>query len=302
MFWLNRGQCSLIQISLKKHRLTDKFLLLFRMTDQIQLRVADFDATKAKTYELYLEIGSNHFNYAVIDPQNQSVKTIAYKPSNIYNGVYDDLLKSHFAKTKISLTTQKFTFVPTELVHESATENFIKYIGASENEEICTQVLADAGITIIYALPKLQLDKIGSYFPNAEIYPQISPFYKGINFGFSQISTSQLFINFRDGLAELIIFNHREFQFYNIFEFQNEEELIYFVLLSAQENNIKPASATLKLSGIIDKESEIFNRLIKYFPHTEVTDQDSLPLFYQGLEEPALPRFFSLLALHLCEL
>ncbi len=272
------------------------------MTDQIQLRVADFDATKAKTYELYLEIGSNYFNYAVIDPQNQAVKSISHKPSNIYNGIHDDLLKSHFAKTKISLTTQKFTFVPTELFHESATENFIKYIGATENEEICTQKIADSGITIIYALPKLQLDKISSYFPNAEIYPQVSPFYHGISFGFSQISTSQLFINLKDGLAEIIILNHREFQFYNIFEFQNEEELIYFVLLSAQENNIKPASATLKLSGLIDTESELYDQLIKYFPHTEVTDQDSLPLFYQGLEKPALPRFFSLLALHLCEL
>nr|WP_294897447.1 DUF3822 family protein [uncultured Pedobacter sp.] len=272
------------------------------MTDQIQLTVADFDATKTKIYELYLEIGANYFNYAVIDPRNQFVKTISHKPSTIYNGIFDDLLKEHFAKIKISLITQKFTLVPTELFHESATENFVKYICATESEEICTQQLAGTGITIIYALPKLQLDKIGSYFPNAEIYPQISPFYKGVSFGFSQISTSQLFINFRDGLAEIIIFNHRQFQFYNIFDFQNEDELIYFVLLAAQENNIKPASATLKLSGNIDSESSFFNQLLKYFPHTELTDQDSLPLFYQGLEKPVMPRFFSLLALHLCEL
>lgn len=272
------------------------------MTDQIQLTVADFDATKAKTYELYLEIGANYFNYAVVDPRNQAVKTISHKPSNIYNGIYDDLLKSLFAKTKISLTTQKFTFVPSELFHESAVDNFVKYIGATENEEVCIQELKNAGITIIYALPKLQLDKIGSYFPNAEIFPQISPFYQGIKFGFSQISTSQLFINLRDGLAEIIILNHRQFQFYNIFEFQNEDELIYFALLAAQENNIKPASATLKLSGFIDTESNLFDQLLNYFPHTEVTDQDSLPLFYQGLEKPALPMFFSLLALHLCEL
>lgn len=272
------------------------------MNEQIQLTASDFDATQAKTYELYLEIGSNYYNYAIIDPQNQSVKAISNRTSNIYNGIYDGLLKSNFAKTKISLTTQKFTFVPTQLFHESATENFIKYIGATENEEICTQQLIGEGITMIYALPKLQLDKIGSYFPNAQIYPQIAPFFKGISFAFSQISTSQLFINFRDGLAEVIIFNHHKFQFYNIFEFQNEDELMYFVLLSAQENNIKPASATLKLSGSVETEDEIFKQLLKHFPHTEMTDQDSLPLFYQGLEKPVMPRFFSLLALGLCEL
>ncbi|HEX7366664.1 MAG TPA: DUF3822 family protein [Pelobium sp.] len=273
------------------------------MTDQIQLKVADFHAAQAKQYELYIEIGANNFNYAVIDPQNQSVKLVARKPSNIYNGIFDDLLKAHFAKTRISLTTQKFTFVPSELFHESATENFSSYIGATDSEKVCTQEIAGAGITIIYALPKLQLDKIGSYFPNAEIYPQIVPFFKGVNFGFSQISTSQLFVNLRDGsLAEIIIYNHSKFLFYNIFEFQNPDELMYFVLLAAQENSIKPASATLKLSGVADEEDDVFNRLSAYFPHTELIDQDSLPLFYQGLEKPALPNFFSLLALHLCGL
>lgn len=272
------------------------------MNNHIQLSVADFDAAQSKNYELYLEVGSNYHNYAVIDPKNQSVKTVSYKPSNIYNGFYDELMKSHFAKTKISLNARKFTFVPSELFHDAALDNFTKYLNATEHEQVCVQHLNEAGITIIYALPKLLLDKITSYFPNADIYPQITPFYKGVSFGFSQISTSQVFINFKGDFVEIIIFNEGKFHFYNVFEFQNNDELMYFVLLSAQENNIKPANTTVKVSGDIANESPIIDQLTKHFPHTEFTDQDSLPLFYQGLEQPVMPRFFSLLALHLCGL
>ena len=272
------------------------------MNNKIQLTVADFEPAKAKTYELYLEIGSNHYNYAVIDPQNQTVKTISHQPSNIQNDIKDELLQAHFAKTKISLKTQKFTFIPTELFHESAVANFTKYIDAQDNEEVCIKNLEHARLTIIYTLPKLQLDKISSYFPTAEIYPQIIPFYNGVAYAFGQIGFSQLFINFKSNLMEVIIIHQHQFQFYNMFDVQNEEEIMYFLLLAAQENNIKPASTTVKVSGDILLNSSTYQQISKYFPQTEITDQDSLPLFYQGLSAPVMPRFFSLLALHLCEL
>lgn len=272
------------------------------MSNKIQLSVADFEPANTKTYELYLEIGANYYNYAVINPQNQQVKSISYRPSNIHNDVDEEIFKAHFAKTKISLNTKKFTFIPAELFHESAVENFTKFIDAQESEQVCIKFLEHAKLYILYTLPKILLDKIGSYFPTAEVYPQIAPYYNGVAYAFSQIGFSQLFINFKPGFMEIIIIHQHQFKFYNIFEFQNEDEMLYFLLLSAQENNIKPASTTVKVSGDITFDSTLFTKILKYFPQTEVTDQDSLPLFYQGLEQAVMPRFFSLLALSLCEL
>ncbi len=272
------------------------------MNEKIQLAAEDFDVADAKNYELYLEVGSAYYNYAVIDPKTQQAKTVAYQPVNIYNGLSDDILNANYAKTKITLVTRKFNFVPTELFHQSSLANFTKYINASENDEVFCDVLDPAGISVIYAFPKLQLDKVASRFPNAEIFPQMFPFYNAVNYAFSQIGFSQVFINFKSGLMEVIIIHQHEFRFYNIFEFQNDDEVNYFLLLSAQENNIKPASATVKVSGDLDINGELFKQILKHFPNTEITDQDSLPLFYQGLTQPVMPRFFSLLALHLCEL
>lgn len=101
---------------------------------------------------------------------------------------------------------------------------------------------------------------------------------------------------------EIIIFNQKQFHFYNIFEIFNDEEMMYFLLLAAQENSIKPAHTTVKISGDFNPNGTVFNKISQYFPSTEITDQDSLPLFYQGLAQPVMPRFFSLLALNLCEL
>ncbi|WP_147387933.1 DUF3822 family protein [Pelobium manganitolerans] len=272
------------------------------MNEQAQAQVEDFDITQAKTHELYLEVGANYFKYAVVNPENKAVRLLSHKASNLYNGLHDDWLRSHFAKTKISLSSQKFTFVPSALFHESATQNFVKYIGATDHDEVCVHHLTDAQLTIIYALPKLQLDKIHHYFPNAEIYPQIAPLFKGINFGFSQIFGKQIFINLRDTYAEILIMADKQFVFYNLFEYQNQDELLYFALLCAQENDLKPASTTLKISGLLGADSELMQRLQHYFTHTEMIDQDSLPLNTSQFEKPIVSSHFSLLALHLCGL
>lgn len=271
------------------------------MNNKILLTVPDFEPSLAKNYELCIEIGQNDYSYAIINPEDQTVKVLCHKPSIIHNDISGSLLQSHFSKTKISLLTQKFTFIPSAIYHQKDLINYSTYIKASENEDILTKTLDKAGITIIYALPKLQLDKISADFPDAHIFPQISPFYNGVAYGFSQIGFSQLFINFKPGLVEVIIINQHQFHFYNIFEFQNDDELLYFLLLAVKENKVKPASVTVKISGNITTKSSAYERVLAQFPRTEVTDQDSLPLFYQGLNQPVMPRFFSLLSLYLCE-
>jgi hypothetical protein len=271
------------------------------MNDKIILSVDGFEDLNLKDYELYLEIGLNSYNYAIIDPKDKGVKSIAHKPIVIFNDLNDSVLQGNFAKTKISLPTQKFTFIPSEVFHSKDLENYCKYIQPSNNDQVLIKSLEKSGITVIYALPKLQLDKLSTIFPNAEIFPQLIPFYSGITYAFSRIGFSQLFINIKQGFIEIIILKDHQFQFYNVFEYQNDDELLYFILLSVKQNKIKPASVTVKVSGDIQQFGDTFKKIVNQFPRTEVTDQDSLPLFYNGLGQPVMPRFFSLLSLHLCE-
>jgi hypothetical protein len=271
------------------------------MSDKIILSVDGFEDLNLKDFELYLEIGLNSYNYAIIDQTDKSVKSIAHKPSFVFNDLDGSVLQGNFARTKISLPTHKFTFIPSEIYRLKDLDNYSKYIQPSDNDKVLTKSLEKSGITVIYALPELQLDKLGSIFPNAEIFPQLIPFYSGITYAFNQIPFSQLFLNIRQGFVEIIILKDHQFQFYNVFEYQNDDELLYFALLAVQQNKVKPASVTVKVSGDIQQFGDTFKKIVKQFPRTEVTDQDSLPLFYNGLGQSVMPRFFSLLSLHLCE-
>ena len=271
------------------------------MTDKLHLSVPDFEPAKAKNFELCIEIGNNYFQYGIISLVDHAVKVVSAKASIIFNEIENSLLQTHFKKTKLSLFTQKFTFIPSEIFKAEDLAVYSKYIQPDDSMDVHYSTIDSIGITVVYAVPKITLDKVSQYFPDAQIYPHLLPFLKGVDNGFSQIDSSLLFVNFKPGFVEIAVYHHQKFQFYNTFEYQNDDELIYFILLAIQQNRLKLGSTTIKISGNVSAKSSSFERISAQFPRTEITDQDSLPLTYSNLGQPVMPRFFSLFSLHLCE-
>lgn len=270
------------------------------MNDKIHFTSPEFEPANAIASELWIEMGVNYHAYAIVDNSTKEVNVLSFSPSVLFSDMEGSLLQAHFSKTKISLQTQKFNFIPTELFDHNNIAVYKQYIQPNDSEEVFTTLIQKGEITVVYALSKLTLDKLSKHFPDAEIYPQLASFCEGVNYAFSQISFPQLHINFKPGFMEIIIFNKNELKFYNIFEYQNKDEVMYFLLLVVQQNYLKPASLLVKVCGDMDTNSEIYQSIVAQFGRTEVTDLDSLPLTYQALGYPALPRFFSLLSLNLC--
>jgi hypothetical protein len=272
------------------------------MTDKLILSTPDFEETLVKEYDLNLEVSANSFNYCIIDANLKSVKSVAHIPSLIYNFVNGSILQNNFKKIKIGVLSQKFTFIPLNVYQEKDLNNYSVYLNPTENENVYVQKIDQQDLVIIYVLPKLQVDKLEHLFPNATIYPQFVPLNAALHFAYQQINFSQLFINFKtEGFLEISIIDNQKFIFYNIFSYQNIDEMMYFILLSLQQNQIRPSRVTVKISGEIAIDDDKHQKLKKEFPNTEFIDQDCLPLTYKGLGEPIVAQFFSLLSLHLCE-
>jgi hypothetical protein len=272
------------------------------MTDKIILSVPDFEETLVKEYNLNIEVSINSFNYAITDPQGKSVKSVAHIPSLIYNYVNGSILQNSFNKVKISILTQKFTFIPLSIYQDKDLETYSTYLKPTVIEKVLVKKIASEDLAIIYALPKLQIDKLENLFPTAAIFPQFLPLIAALNFGYQQINFSQLFINFKsDGFLEIALIDNQKLIFYNIFSYQNIDEMMYFILLSLQQNQIRPTRVTVKISGEIAINDEKHQKIVSEFANTEFIDQDCLPLTYKGFGQPIVSQFFSLLSLHLCE-
>ncbi len=268
------------------------------MNDNIHLAVPDFEPANASAYELLIEIGDDDHNYAVIDPLQKAVKVVSYIPAVIFNQIEGTLLQSNFARTKISLNTQKFTFIPKALYQESDLPVYSNYLKVADDEAVFTSSPEEADFVVVYALKNSLLSKVNKYFDKVIVLPQITPYFTGVEFSFSHINDAQLFVNIKPGDLEIVIFNEGRFLFYNQFEYANDDEILYFMLLAIQQHQLEASKSMVKLSGATHTENT-YQKIKNHFQKTELVDQESLPLTYDGLYG-AMPRFFSLLSLHLC--
>ena len=156
------------------------------------------------------------------------------------------------------------------------------------------------GFTAIYAFENIILDQLERYFPEAIFYPQFSPFLLAANLLNDQKNADQLTVNFKSDSLEIAVFKNDKFHFYNRFQFETEEEAIYFILLVAQQNEISIANLTTTLSGEINNESNFLQKIKAHIPNAQLIDQQNLSAFYQNTHPAEFSNYFSLLSLHLC--
>lgn len=89
-------------------------------------------------------------------------------------------------------------------------------------------------------------------------------------------------------------------QLMQTFSYQTPEDVSYYLLLICKQFNIKPAKATLNISGLIDTQSPLYSELIKYF---EEVHNEGIPSNYATngiLDEYPVHYFSPLLKMSLC--
>lgn len=259
------------------------------MKKNTSIKVSDF--VFSDSYLLLLEVNGNSSNYAIIDTEDNSLKEIGSTDINL-SDTNHILYQYNFSNIKVSGITKSFAFIPNEL--HSETEDLAAFAGIDISREkvFCSEL--DEYIKNIYSLDAKFVGFFEDNFDDARLYPQMLSFYKGCE------PNDGYFANIKEGNVELLLIKEGRLLFYNIFEYQNDEELQYFVLLVAQQHELDNNSAALKISGEVAEYSLSFERLKTIFPKIEF----NMPTGIEISEDFAninLHRYFSLLNLRLCE-
>jgi hypothetical protein len=77
-------------------------------------------------------------------------------------------------------------------------------------------------------------------------------------------------LNISGDKVEILNFTDGRLRFYNEFEFENEDELVYFTSFVAGELQLAPEAITVILSGEIEEADKNYNRLGEFFNKVEL--------------------------------
>jgi hypothetical protein len=272
-----------------------KSLLLHSCMDDHNNNYTDnsFNLYQAYSYSLLLQVDLNSFSYAFVHQnrllvyaQNCDLDELAH-PKQL-----SEILTATYKKVAIGLPATGLSLIPKSLFREDQIAGFARLLDVRTDEKVFAQALDNVN-NIIYKTPghiasAVEKFGFGNTFYTAKGWIQA--------IAESHPTGSSLYLEIGKNYVEFLYFQGKSIRFYNVFEFKNEEELVYFTSFVCEELELKPKEITLVLSGDVIIDDKNMKRLGDFFPKIEVNSLKVLELPGQIPSH----RLLSLSALSLC--
>ncbi len=210
------------------------------------------------------------------------------------------LNKKKFAKVYISILNQQFILVPSAY---AAVEDLKKLLVFSSGQEQIKNISQQhiKNLSFCYTIQSELLHYLETTFSNASIR------HNGITnicslFDNHSLKGSNLFLSVYDSYIELTAKRENDLLFYNVFNYESSEDILYYLLFMMEQFELSPLTVKLAISAQTGISDNLIRDIKKYIKQVNFCVQDS-SIKLNG-ELASLPQhyYFLLLNQHVCEL
>lgn len=207
-----------------------------------------------------------------------------------------NILKHRYNQVSIQVLNRLFTLVP-QAYSEPNLKGLLEFnTGAKDIRTVQTNVVNNS-ITFAYTYDLELLAFIEKTFSAAKI-DHVGAGSIDLFLNLTQFKNSDVMLNIHNSCIELIIKSKNDLLFYNIFKYDTNEDVLYFLLFTIEQYQLNKENLKLQIAGNIPVTSEIFGLIKKYVRHVNFVSS-------KALDKPIndLPNhyYFNILNKHLCE-
>ncbi|MEM6395608.1 MAG: DUF3822 family protein [Bacteroidota bacterium] len=249
------------------------------------IKEQDFDHSKSDQYELSILFGMDSFAYLVRRLAGgaiaafRSVELVSESRedygSKIIRAVHnDDLLRLNLIRNlHIAWLQPTATLVPARLYNPDAQKDYLGHLSElAADFECLADDLKVLETKIVYGYREIAREPIIRRFsPRSEHH-----FASGLlsDWANSPLAKSDrsTFANFRDQRVTVACIEQGQIKFFNIFEYADAKDALYFVLLAYQQCGWSPAKTPLKVSGELTEDSAVYKQLYRFVKQPDFYD------------------------------
>lgn len=210
------------------------------------------------------------------------------------------LNQKRFEKTLISLLNSDFSLVPEAYGKDSDFKTYLEFsTGVAAFKKAPLHRLKE--MSFCYGADAEVMNYLERTFVNASIRHSGAV---NIQLLFSQhsLSGSTLFLSIHDGSIELSAQKNRSLLFYNVFNYSNNEDILYYLLFSMEQFELDPASVKLSIACERGVSDDLMVSIKKYIRQVSfVVGEPGLTL-KGNLQSLPAHYYFTLLNQHTCAL
>lgn len=239
-----------------------------------------------KTYKkLSLLVSPEGFSYAVLDTLNSKVLAVndvvfsTNSDSNILEDSYskalseNEALSEKYDEITVLHDNNLSCFVPTPLFDENAAGSYLQYnVKVFETDFFAFDSNETYQFNTVYVpyvnINNLLIDQFGSFDYKHSHSVLVSKLLDASK----NIDDKKMFVHFQPNHFEIIVVQNQKLLLFNSFEYKTPEDLIYYLLFTAEQLLLNPESFNLEFLGNINEESEFFKIAYKYIRNVSLFD------------------------------
>lgn len=190
--------------------------------------------------------------------------------------LFFDSFKEHGRNYNIvfcSLKQPFFVLIPEALYDEESAVDFLPGIDLA-NQKLITDKILRNNVMCIYSVDNSMYEKLTHQYPNIILkhFASVLIDYT-IKIGFIEQKTIAV-IDFEDGLFYLCLTNKTDLLLCNKFAFQSPEDILYFLLYSLEQFEIKSSTCQLHVCGMVSQNSNALVLLKEYFEQVIIEENE----------------------------
>lgn len=228
-----------------------------------------FSPEKANNYTMLLQVSADSFSFAV----TQQKELVAFgknipvaelsKPDS-----YRDVLTAGYNKTVIGLPAMAFTLLPRELFKQNGVPDVARFLDVKNTEAVFSQPLNEDN-EIVYKTSGELIKTI-----NSRLNLQSAVFGERgwiTLLAESSPADNKVYLDIYPDKVHVVNFRNGKLRFYNAFEFENKDELVYFVASAVKELGFEHNEAELVVNGDFkDANDSAVAYLSEFFEHVAI--------------------------------
>jgi hypothetical protein len=264
-------------------------------------------ATNFETAQLFAEAGPMGLSLAVLGGDNCFEAVVCYsfaaqladtEMAELFKSVFssENLLQKQYAKTHIFWSFPESILVPAELMNEDRNLKMLNLVfGDARQGTIRSDFLYKHNLHHVYRTPQSVIDIFSAYLP---IATQTHLFSTIVNR--DMLEGNHLFTVFYNSSLTIMLCREGKLQVVQNFEYTHADDCVFHLLNVCKGFDVKPDSATVHISGMIDGRSALYSAVFKYFLNTQFEKLPEGFTYCDAIQEQPAHFFSHLFALASC--
>jgi len=219
---------------------------------------------------LSVRLGEKHGSFAITDKSGNELYQLFYCTTDEWNEKeLTNFLTSYPALNNSFYQVQVAYDFPHSILHSSKEYEqedaglLLSSLGFNNgNANVITEPIAEWQLNNIYAVPKEIQEWVNRIFPVSKFRHQYSLEMKNIN---SVSAGGSMLVDFRKDDFTMLVTKGSEFLFAQTFDYSTPADVLYYLLKTCQQFSLSQKELQLQLSGLVDKQSSLYNELHQYF-------------------------------------